>query len=230
MPIKLFDTQEAVPEAQRASAIKTADGKWAAEEIDTALGEKGEKALEAAKEKAKVEEKARKKAEEELAALKRTQEAKDKGISEEDLEKIRLAEAAARKPIEEERDRLAAENRKLKLTDQVKVLWLKHGGFGEREEDAMDQLAKRSDLGDAGGIVWKDKDGKVTTMTPEQFFAAHKAEKPWLYRGDGASGSGAESSAGAGGSDAAEKARATGKAMGEAQKKATTEASALALR
>lgn len=196
MPIKTYDSQEAVPEAHRASAIETKDGKFIVDEPDPTLGEKGERALEAAKAAQREEEKRRKAAEKERDDLKRAAEAREKGISEEALAEIRRKEEAARKPIEDERDQLAAENRKLKLTDRVQALFLKYEGMPDRVEDAMDQLAKRTDLGDAGGIVYKDKAGTITADSEEAFFKKFKTEKPWLFKGTGASGSGASGSSG----------------------------------
>jgi hypothetical protein len=142
---------------------------------------------------------ARKAAEKERDDLKRAADAKAKGISEEELQKIRDAEAAARKPIEDERDRLIAENRKLKLDDKVRALYLKHDGMSDRVDDAMDQLLKRAELGDADGIVFKDEKGQVTADDAETFFKKFRAAKPWLFKGSGASGSGAEGSNGSGG-------------------------------
>src|SRR4051812_15285564 len=146
MPLKLYDTQDAVPEAQRANAIETKDGKFAVVEEDPQLADAGKRALDAERKRARDAEEARKAAEKERDDLKRTADAKAKGISEEELQKIRDAEAAARKPIEDERDRLAAENLKLKRDDKVQKLYLDNGGMSDRVEDAMDQLLKRTEL------------------------------------------------------------------------------------
>lgn len=199
MPLKKYPSQTDVPEAQRATAIELKSGEWAVEEVDPALGDAGKKALDEERERAATADKARKAAEKELADLKRTVDARAKGISDEELQKIRDAEAAARKPIEEERDRLATENRKLKLTDRVQALALKYGVMSDRIEDAMLNLDRRTDLTDAGGIVVKDKTGTLTTETIDDFLkTTFKRERPWLYAGSGASGSGAEGSSGSG--------------------------------
>lgn len=195
MPLPIFETQDAIPELFR-SEYAERDGKWhpnvpAAPDVSGLTS-----ALEKERTKATAEEKARKAAEKERDDLKRAREAAAKGISEEELQKIRDAEALARKPIEEERDRLVAENRKLKLTDRVQALYLANGGMSDRIEDAMLVLDRRADLGDAGGIVWKDKDGNVTADEPAAFFAKLKLEKAWMFAGSGASGSGAEGSNG----------------------------------
>ena len=196
MPWPTYKTQEEIPEAFRSEYEQKGD-EWVAKIPDVAGATS---ALEKERQRARDEGKARKAAEKERDELKRSQEARDKGISEEELQKIRDAEAAARRPIEEERDRLAAENRKLKLTDRVQALALKHGVMSDRIEDAMLLLDRRTDLTDQGGIAVKDKDGNITAQTIDDFLAkTFKAEKPWLYAGSGASGSGAEGSRGSGG-------------------------------
>ena len=194
MPLKLYDSQDAVPDALRATAIETKDGKFAVVEEDASLGEKGERALEAAKTKAREEERARKAAEKQLEELKLKAEAAEKGISEAALEEIRQKANADKKPLEDELATVKAENRKLKLTDRVQALYLANGGMSDRVEDAMLVLDRRTELGDAGGIVFKDKDGKATADTAETFFPKLKIEKPWLFKGSGSRGSGARGS------------------------------------
>lgn len=197
MALKTYATQAEVPEAIRTTAVETKDGKWVVEEdvpdvtkLMTALGTERERAATA--------EKAAKAAKDALDEIKRTAEARSKGVSEEELQKIRDAEALARKPIEDKLAVTEAENRKLKLTDRVRVLYLANGGMPDRVEDAMDQLDRRTDLGDEGGIVYKGKDGKLTADNTEAFFAKFKVEKPWLFSGADGSGSGADG-AGTGG-------------------------------
>jgi hypothetical protein len=189
MPLPTFPTLDEIPEAFR-SEYEERNGEWhpkapAAPDV-TGLTS----ALEKERTAARNADKARRDAEKERDDLKRTVDAKAKGISEEELQKIRDAEAAARKPIEEENVTLKADIRKLKLTDRVQALYLGNGGMKDRLEDAMNALAPRTDLGDADGIVFKDKAGQVTADDAEKFFAKHKQEKPWLYEGTGGSGSG----------------------------------------
>lgn len=198
MPIKTYKAQADIPEAQRGNALELKDGSFAVEE-DVPDVTKLMTAIETERDRAKTAERAERVAAKALDEMRRTADAKSKGISEEELQKIRDAEAAARKPIEEERDRLASDNRKLRLTDRVRALYLDPkigGGMPDRVEDAMDQLDKRTDLGDEGGIVYKGKDGKLTAESTETFFAKFRVEKPWLFSGAGGSGSGAESSNG----------------------------------
>lgn len=199
MALKLYDTKDAVPESQRTAAVETKDGKFAVSEDDPALGEAGKRAIQEEREARQREERARKTAEKDLDDLKREQKARAAGISEEELQKIRADEALARKPIEDELAQTKAENRKLKLTDRVQALALKYGVMPDRIEDAMLLLDKRTDLTDKDGIAVKDREGKVTTETVDEFLkTTFKKEKPWLYAGSGASGSGASGSSGTG--------------------------------
>lgn len=200
MTLKVYDTKEAVPEAVRANAIETADHKFVVDEVDpNAISAAAQSTIDRERELRKTEEKARKKADDDLAELRRTSKAKEKGLSEEDLAAIRNDVATTYKPVEEERDRLAAENLKLKLTDKVQALALQHGIMADRIEDAMVAvLEKRTALGDAGGVVFKDKEGKVTADDARTFFTKLKAERPWYFAGSGAAGSGARGSDGGG--------------------------------
>jgi hypothetical protein len=201
MPLKYFDTKDLVPEAQRETAIALADGKFAVleEPAPAELDAAGRKALDEERESRKREEKARKAAEKERDDLKRAADARARGVTEEELQRIRDDEAAARKPLEDERDRLAAENKRLKHTDKVRALALKHGVMADRIDDAMLILEKRTDLGDSGGIIVLDKEGKATAEAIDDFLGkTWKAEKPWFYKGTGASGSGSNGSEGGG--------------------------------
>ena len=197
MPLPIYDTQDAVPDDVRDDYVEH-EGKWQPKAVVELAVEKRKRAT-LLNEKREAE-RLQKEAQDKLDAAERAAEAARKGISEDELQKIRDAEAAARRPIEEERDRLKAENRKLKLTDRVQSLALKHGVMPDRIEDAMLALERRTDLGDNDGIVVKDKDGNLTAETIDSFLSkTFKAEKPWLYAGSGASGSGADGSRGSGG-------------------------------
>ena len=197
MPLPIYDTQDAVPDDVRDDYVEH-EGKWQPKAVVELAVEKRKRAT-LLNEKREAE-RLQKEAQDKLDAAERAAEAARKGISEDELQKIRDAEAAARRPIEEERDRLKAENRKLKLTDRVQSLALKHGVMPDRIEDAMLALECRTDLGDNDGIVVKDKDGNLTAETIGSFLSkTFKAEKPWLYAGSGASGSGADGSRGSGG-------------------------------
>lgn len=199
MPIKQYDTRDAVPEAQRAAAIETKEGKFVVSEEDPALGEKGERALAAAKEAQREEEKKRKAAEKEAADLKRERDARSNNITDEQLQKLRDEDAERRRleldPITKERDDLKAKYRKATLTDRVQALALKHGVMPNRIKQAMKILDERVDLTDSDAIVVKSEEGKVTTETIDDFLAkTFKKESPWFYAGAGGSGSGAQGS------------------------------------
>jgi Rad3-related DNA helicase len=222
VPIKTFDSLDAIPEAQRSAAIETKAGKFILEEpVDTKTLES---TLDKERQKAKDAETARKAAEKERDELKQAREAAEKGISAEELQKIKDAEAAARKPIEEERDKLKAENRRLKLTDRARQLGLDKGIMKERIAAAMKILDGRLDLADDGEtIVVKDAAGKVTTESVTDFFEkTFKTEAPFVYQADTGSGSGAGQGGGAAsGYDPV----AEGKRMAAAEKRTADEKS-----
>lgn len=197
MPFPIFDKQEDVPEAIRSEYEEREDGKWHAKVPDV---EKLNTAIEKERTRATEEEKARKKAEKERDDLKRKETANQHGITDEQLEQLRTEDAQKRKPIEDENATLKAEIRQLKLTERVQRMALDAGVMKERLDDAMLHLEKRIDLtADGDGLVVKDKTGKATTETVEDFLSkTFKEEKPWAYEGSGASGSGSLGSGGGG--------------------------------
>lgn len=219
MPFAIYDAQDAVPDDLR-DVYEEKEGKWHAKVPDVTALTSG---IEKERQRAEAEEKARKKAERDLADLRRKETAVQHGISDEQLQKLRDEDEAKRKPIEEERDRLRAENRKLKLTDRVQKMALDAGVMPERIEDAMMSLERRTELTDGDNIIVNDKAGHATTEKIEDFLAkTFKAEKPWLYQGSGggSGGSGAGGSGGGSGSgegktlsvqELAERKRASGK-------------------
>jgi hypothetical protein len=214
MPLKVYDTQDAVPDDERDEYAEH-EGKWHPKvtlELEAAKRKQAQLLNEKREEKRLREEAEHKVAEAERAAA-----AREKGISEDELQKIRDDEAKGRKPILDENESLKAENRKLKLTDRVQALYLANGGMQDRLEDAMESLGKRTDLGDQGGIVFKDKEGNVTADDAAAFFAKHKTEKPWFYTGNGSSGSGGSGSNGTGGVPATDKATVTAKKREQVQ-------------
>ena len=189
MPFQIFDKIEDIPEAQR-DVYEEKDGKWHAKVPDvTNLTS----AIEKERTGRETEEKARKKAEKDLADLRRKATAAESNISEEQLEKLRKEDDDKRKPIQDELDKTKAELTKVKKTDRVQRLFLDSGGMPDRVEDAMLSLDRRTGLTEDGNtITVLDKDGKLTTEKVEDFVkASFKKEKPWLYAGSGGSGSGA---------------------------------------
>lgn len=222
MPIKKVAKLDELPEPQRAGALKLEDGSYIVDEpVDTAaLRAEGQRALDAERERADAAERERKRLEREYAALKREQEAREKGTTKEEIERLRAEDAAARKPLEDKIAALEKENRTLKLDDKVRQIALDKGIMKTRIAKAMKDLDGRFELtADGTGIIVKGADGKATTETVEDFFTkTYKEEAPFFYEGPGGSGSGAEqggSGSGAGGYDPV----AAGKAAAAAQKK-----------
>jgi hypothetical protein len=174
MPLPVYDTQDLVPADQRDDYVEH-EGKWHPKVVVDLETERQKRT--ALLDEKKKEKERREAAERERDELKRTKEAADSGVTEAALKKIRDDEAAARKPIEDENKILRDENRKLKLTDRVRALYLsdKVGGMADRADDAMDLLFKkdheRVDLGDADGLMFKDEKGQVTADDAETFFS-----------------------------------------------------------
>lgn len=233
MPMKLYDSMEAAPEALRAAAIETKDGKFAVDEPD--LGDGGKAAIEAERKKAKD---ALKRADELQAKLDEAaseKEATDKGISKEALDKIRADEALKAKPMQEENEKLKGQLRKVQLDDRVQSLLLKAGVMPDRITKAMRDLAPgangRVDLTEDGdGIVVRDANGNITTETIEDFVGkTYKTESPFFYTGTNASGSGAEAGSGDAGSGGGYDPVAAGRKAAALQKK-TAEDNALAFK
>lgn len=227
MPLKLYDTKDAVPEAQRAAAVELKDGKFAVSEDDPALGEAGKRALQTERDARKAAEDEKKKVEKERDELKLKAEAAAKGVTEAELKKIRDDEALKLKPIEDELAKAKAENRKLKLTDRVKAMLLAAGVMPDRITKAMKDLDGRVDLTEDGNsIVVKDAAGTLTTEKIEDFVkTTYKKEAPFFYAGSGAAGSGGEGSEGGSGDEGDGKAAAVaaGKAAAAEQKRDGTE-------
>lgn len=193
MPLPVFKSAEEIPEAFR-SEYEEVEGEWRPK-TETELASEKRKRAKLLDEKRDADRKA-KEAADRLAAAEREREGRDAGVSEEAIKRFQKEqEERDAKHAAELADR-DAKIRKLTLTDRVQALYLAHGGMSDRIEDAMLVLDRRSDLGDEGGIVWKDKDGAVTADTPEAFFGKLKKEKPWLFSGTGSSGSGAPGSDG----------------------------------
>lgn len=196
MAFPTFEKKEDIPKGFE-DEFEEKDGKWQAKVPDVTAQQR---ALEAEREKAETERKAKNKAEKELADLKRKEKAAETGITEEQLTTLRKEDDEKRKPIEDENAKLKLELTKVKKTDRVQSLALKSGVMQDRIEDAMLSLEARTGLTDDGStITVLDKDKKLTTTTIEQFLRVDfKKEKPWLYAGSGARGSGTGGSDGSG--------------------------------
>lgn len=219
MPLPVFDKQEDIPEAFRPE-YEEKDGKWLpkkqpAPDLESAL----KKERDAREE----EERKRKEAEAKATRLEREKKATATGATDEQLEDLRKKDEEARRPLLEQNEKLKAENDKLRRLDKVRAEYLKHDGMADRVDDAMDQLDKRTRLGDTGQIVVLDKEGKDTTETLETFLKeTFKKEKPWFYSGPGSSGSAAEGSKGGNGQGTYDPV-AEGKKAAEEQKKGNAE-------
>lgn len=201
MPFPTYATKEEVPETFR-EEYEEKDGKWVAKLPDVT---KLTTALDTERSRLADEKKERTKAENALAELRRKEAARDGNISDEQLTKLREEDAAKRKaeldPVQTELTETKAKLRKITLSDRLRSLGTAAGWLPDRIDDAMDLVQKRADLAEGSdtNIVVKDKDGKPTTEKIEDFLkTTFKKEKPWLYAGSGARGSGSGGSSGSG--------------------------------
>lgn len=194
MPFPIYATEADVPDDQR-DVYELRDEQWHPRVPDvTTL----ESTLVKERDDRKKAEKEAREAKEEAAALRRTKEARDKGVSDDELQRIRDEEATARKPILDENALLKTELNKLKLTDRVQSDAIKYGVMSDRIEDAMLILGRRAALSDEGQVQYLDEAYKVTAKTAEQFHVELKLQKPWLYSGTGSSGSDSRASSSSG--------------------------------
>jgi hypothetical protein len=96
-------------------------------------------------------------------------------------------------------DAAQQELRSLKLDVGRRAAALKAGILPDAIDDALTLSSKHFDLDEKGRPVVLDEDGDPSSMSVEKFFATKfKEAKPHLYKGTGASGSGAEQTAGRG--------------------------------
>src|SRR5262245_1103645 len=89
---------------------------------------------------------------------------------------------------------LEKDNREHAIWSPVKGLAIKHGVLGDRLEAVMTLLRadQRFDLEDRK-LVYKDKNGYVTGITPERAFEVYlREELPWAFSASNAAGSGAQ--------------------------------------
>lgn len=191
-----YDKLEDVPEPFRAVYAEK-DGKFVAAVPDVA-GAVATAASE--RQKAKDEEKARKKAEADLVELRRTIEAKSHGITDEQLKKIQDDVEAKIKPKDEKITELESRLRKITFEDKGKALLLAAGVMPDRIKSAWKDARDYLELTEDGdGFVVKDETGNVTGEKIEAFVGkTFKASHPFYYAGSGASGSGASGSNGSG--------------------------------
>lgn len=220
MSFELYDTKDAVPEAQRATAVETKDGKWAAPKVSAPLGDGGESALKAERDARKAAEKLARDEKKRADDLERQREADAANIPKDQLEKWRqerddavAAEQAKTAEVNRKLDRVTVERhfREIAMLPDVNM-------FMERlDEDNLAIVTRRLGLSAAGTLCVTDADGQPTTEDPKAHILAMKAKRPYLFRGPGSNGSGSEQSNGAGGGGTYD-AVAAGKAAAAAQK------------
>lgn len=214
MAFPTYEKKEDIPKGFE-DLYEEKDGKFSPKVPEVPDVTKLNTALETERTQRAEEEKARKKAERELAEMRRKEAAREGNVSEETMTKLREEDERKRReeldPVRQELDRTKAELTKVKKTDRVQRLFLDSGGIAARLEDAMLSLDKRTGLTEDGNtITVLDKEGKLTTTKVEDFLKGDfKKEKPWLYAGSGGSGSGAGGSGGAGGDEEEPKPRST---------------------
>jgi len=187
MPLKIFDTTDAIPETLRASAIETKDGKFAISEDEDTGGLKS--ALEKERKAVKDAVKRAKELEDRTAALETEREAFKAGVKPEELQKLRTQ-------IEGEY--------KTKLSEAEKQIH--ELSFGAQLDAAM-AAADVIDLADGRALFgsrFEMVEGKLVpkddkSITPQQYLASKlQAEKPHLFKGTQAEGGGAGGSRTAG--------------------------------
>lgn len=181
----LYESLDAVPEAQRDAALETKDGKFVVEEDfkDTVRKER---------DRAEREEKARKLADkrvkelaDKIAEMEQEVTASKSGLSSEKLAEIRTQAEAKFKADLEERDRLRAEVRALKLDGTVKSLLAKADAVDV--EDAWKIVGGEFDLTEDGKPILKSD----PTTDIEKYVASLRTSKAHLFKGTQASGGGA---------------------------------------
>jgi hypothetical protein len=197
MAFPTYEKKEDIPKGFE-ELYEEKEGKFSPKVTEVPDVTKLNSALEKERKRAEDEEKARKKAENELAEARRKEAAKEGNISDEALNKLRAEDADKRKteldPVKTELVETKAKLRKITLTDRLRALGTAAGWMPDRADDALEAALKRVDLAEGSdtNIVVKDKDGNLTTKKVEEFLKVDfKKEKPWLYAGSGGSGSGA---------------------------------------
>lgn len=196
MPLKTYDTQDAVPEALRADAIETKDGKFVVvEEADTSdLAA----AVAAEKEKREAAEKLMRKTAGELQKLQTQRKAADAGMTEEKLKELReeaKAEYMAEiQPQLDEAVKIKAQNRSLLLDADMKARALKAGVLPEKVDDFWALRGSEFDLTDDGKPMVKGKPG----IEPDKHLTVLLKKNPEWVKGTQASGGGAQGTTGTG--------------------------------
>lgn len=193
MKLPTFDTQDDVPEPFR-SLYEERDGKWHPKPDDAAE----QLAATLADEKAKREaaEKLATKTANELKKLQRKAEAGDHGLTDEQLTKLRediRAEVMEEVgPDLEKAKQALAENRTLKLDNQVKAMAAEAGFLPTKLNDLWKLKGDEFDLTDDGKPMVKGKPG----TDPKKHIEAIAKSMPEWVQGTKASGGGGMGGAG----------------------------------
>lgn len=148
MSFKVFETKDAIPEAQRESAIETKDGKWAVAEVEDVSGLKS--ALERQKEEAR-------KAKDKLKEIEDEAKRKAAGMTDEQLAKLRADIAAEKAPLEAKLTQAEQELRSLKLDGRIKAMLAEAGANPKRLDALFTLIGNRFDLNESGSPILKDK-------------------------------------------------------------------------
>lgn len=234
MPLKTFDSLDAIPDAQRSAAIETKAGKFILEEPGDAeaLKDEGRRAVQAERNKAKTEKERADALQAEIDRLKTDSEAAQAGISAQKLQEIRDREL---KPLQDEnrtlKERVDSLEHTINFTKSVEDLARKSNVMVEDEgrfEDFMSTVQRRTRKApDGKSYIVLDRAGNETTQTLDELISKTlPAEKSHLYKSGTGSGSGAgQGGGGASGYDPV----AEGKRMAAAEKR-TADDKSLALK
>jgi hypothetical protein len=175
MPLKTFETKDAVPEAQREGAIETKDGKF------LVLEEPDNTALVSALDK---ERKDRKDLAAKVAKMELDAKAKDGGLTTEKLDEIKAQVRAEYEPKLKELEKAQGDIRTLKLHDRVKGM-LVSAEFIDAEA-AYKIVGEDFDLTDDGQPIVKGQPAKDLKKHIDEIAAKY----PFLVKGSQASGGG----------------------------------------
>lgn len=227
MALPVFDKMEDVPEAFRGE-YEIRDGKA---HPKPPVGDGGKAAIDAEREARKTAEKEAKDAKKALDDLKKENEARDANISADQLEKWKKEREDA---VAAEQEKTRAAEAKLEAVEVERAVRALGADstvnmYLERlDADIMPLVVKMFGRTKTGELAVKGADGALTTDDPKATLLGLKKKWPFLFRGDGSTGSGAEGSNGSDGGSGYDPV-AAGKAAASAQK-LSRENNALAFR
>ncbi len=202
MPLQTYDSKDAVPEAQRATAIETKDGKFVSYSEPEPLGDKGQKALDDERTARRAAEKLAKDEKKRADDLELQRQANEAKVPADQLEKWKQERDQA---VAAEQAKTAEAERKLKRVEVERqfrdiAILPEVNMYMERMDAEMTAIVTRNlSVSDAGKLCVVDAEGKPTTDDPKAHVLAFKKTRPYLFRGPGSDGSGSQSSNGEGG-------------------------------